>query len=212
MHPAHANSLISIRNELATAFEKKDVATISKIEKILWPLEFEDNEIPCFIISIRPKFAQHLFDHEIASADMFGANIDLAMNQEAIYYRSTRNSGGLQEPGRLLWYVSKADNIPQSGELRSASRLEEISIQPAKDAYRQFRRFGVFSRHDVLKIAKGNPASNVMALRFSGSLPLIHKVIWTDLQVALREHGIKSTLLSPVKIPSKLYFQLRYPK
>lgn len=201
----------SLRHDLDQSVRTSDQVMLCLVERMLWPLEITDLNIPAFIIAIQPSFAQHLFDGEIAASDLFGADVNLALNQEAVYYRSPKNDGGLTAPARLLWYVSQNKRVPQSEQLRACSRLEEISIDPAKEAYRQFRRLGVFDRNRVIEIAGGTPSSMVMALRFSGTLPLESPVSWSSLQNMLKDNNIRSQLQSPVRIPSKLYFQIRYP-
>jgi predicted nucleic acid-binding protein/ribosomal protein S18 acetylase RimI-like enzyme len=179
------------------------------LERLFWPLEIRDLEIPAFIVSIRPNFAQHLFDVGIARGDMFGANIDLALNQEAVYYRSSKNSRGLVAPARLLWYVSEDSRIPGSGHIRAFSKLDEITVGPAKSTYRQFRRLGIFGYKEVLASAGGDENAHVMAMRFSGSRPLAQPFSWGEIQALFRANAINSKLLSPTKIPTELYFQIK---
>jgi predicted nucleic acid-binding protein/GNAT superfamily N-acetyltransferase len=212
IHP-HFHSVFSLlRQDLEQSISSSDQPMLYVVERMLWPLEISDLKIPAFIMAIQPGFAQHLFDADIATSDLFGADVNLALNQEAVYYRSPRNDGGLTAPARLLWYVSQNKRVPQSAQLRASSRLEEVSVEPAKEAYRQFRRLGVFDRARVIEIAGGNPSSMVMALRFSGTLPLENPISWNLLQKMLRDNNIHSQLQSPVQIPLELYFDLRYPK
>lgn len=211
-HPSFHSVFDSLRHDLEQSTRSSDQAMLYLVERMLWPLEISDLKIPAFIMAIQPGFAQHLFDADIATSDLFGADVNLALNQEAVYYRSPRNDGGLTSPARLLWYVSQNKRVPQSAQLRASSRLEEVSVEPAKEAYRQFRRLGVFDRAKVIEIAGGKPSSMVMALRFSGTLPLETPIPWSSLQQMLKDSNIHSQLQSPVQIPPELYFDLRYPK
>lgn len=211
-HPSLNNVFALLQHNLKQAIDTSDQMLLGIVERMLWPLEITDLDIPAYIIPIKPSFAQHLFDVEIARSDLFGADVNLALNQEAVYYRSPKNDGGLATPARLLWYVSQNKRIPQSAHLRASSRLEEISIEPAKDAYKRFRRLGVFDRKKVIEAAGGSPTSRVMALRFSGTLPLDSPMSWDSLQRILKDNDIRSQLQSPIQISSKLYFQMRHPK
>jgi len=190
-------------------FSDHDHTPLVQVEKALWPVELVDLDLPAFIVPIRPMYAQHLFDVGLAKSDLFGANIDLALNIESIYYRSAKNSGGLAAPGRILWYVSGDSRVPGSGHIRASSRLEEVEVGPARQIFRKFRRLGIFGFKEVLQVAGGDAESDVMALRFSDTRALVRPVSWDAMRSTLAAEGINSTLVSPTNIPIQLYFKLK---
>ena len=118
-----ANAINSRLNELAkNAPDLKDGITLivtaladlqknpsptlaTQIERALWPAKIIDSDLPSFIVPIRPEWAEHFFDEELASRRLFGLRHDLHFGREAVYYRAKQTSG-LKFPGRILWYVS----------------------------------------------------------------------------------------------------------
>ncbi len=195
---------------LETAVETGTVANLLAAEQAIWPGTIADLAIPAFILPIKPVWAQHLFDEAIASEQLFGARLDLALNDEAIYYRSSRNNGGLRTPARLLWYVSQDSKMLPTGQIRAISHCTEITIGPAKQLFRQFRRLGTYEWRDVLETAKGNHDNDVMAIRFSKTQKLAHPVSYSALQDRLKSNGVRTQLQSPVEIPSALLIELAY--
>jgi hypothetical protein len=215
---SHASSLVQTEREVLSrvlAFVDETVRDTSlekrlALEHAVWPATLTDVDLPAFIVPIKPLWAQHLFDEEIASGQLFGARPDLALNDEAIYYRSSRNSRGLRAPSRLLWYVSRDVKVLPTGQLRALSHLREVTIGPATETYRRFRRLGIYEWRDVLATAGGDPNSNVMALRFGKTRMLAHPVSHRDLQNRLRAQGVKTQLQSPVEIPPRTLIGLAY--
>jgi hypothetical protein len=180
-----------------------DIQLLSEIERSLYPAKILDAEIPNFIVPIRPEWAENLFDEELAKQNIFGAEKELALKREVVYYRSARNSGGLTAPGRILWYVSEG-KIPghyyQAKSIRACSRLDEIIIDKPKALFHRFRRLGVYTFSDVLKTAKGDPEKEIMAIKFSDTEIFSKPIPFADIQEILEK---TITLQSPYKISSK---------
>jgi predicted nucleic acid-binding protein/GNAT superfamily N-acetyltransferase len=147
---------LDAQSELINAKVLNDIAALSKVEALLSPGLITDSNIPCFIVPIKPYWAQQLFDENLAAQDLFGAKVDLALNREAIYYRSIKNSFGIGAPARIIWYVSQNDKFPGSGGLRAHSRLEEVIVGYPKQLFRQFRRLGIYEWKDVIYTAKSD--------------------------------------------------------
>ena len=122
----------NIKEFLSAPLDKSDINKFWQIESALWPGKLKDVGIPCFIVSIQPQWAQQLFDKGLADQDLFGAQIDLALNLEAVYYRSKINSSGISAPARILWYVSENKAAGKKyhgiGSIKAYSRLEEVII------------------------------------------------------------------------------------
>ncbi|NES25176.1 MAG: N-acetyltransferase, partial [Symploca sp. SIO3E6] len=144
---------------------------MADLEKTLYPAKITDATIPTFVIPIKPWWAQNLFDKELAEATLFGAKEELALRRELVYYRSRKPSGGLEAPGRILWYVSKDNDSENSSyivsAIRACSRIDEIVIGKPKELYKRFRRLGIYEFKNVLQTAKNDLEREIMAIKFS---------------------------------------------
>ncbi len=188
----------SIRSEPVAAWE---------VEHILWPAKILGCDIPSFIVPIRPCWATDLFDSGLALGTLFGADTDLALNPESVYYRSARN-GPSRSFGRLIWYISQDKKDPRTKRIRACSRLSGVVTGPATDVYREFRRLGVYAWKDVLVTAKGDPQGQIMALRFDDTERFAHPLKWDDFQDVLGRHGKRTNVQSPVEIPEAALVEL----
>lgn len=136
------------------------------LERVLWPLKVLDEGLPTFVVPVRPSWAQHLFDAELASLDLFGAKAHLAMSRENVYYRSPTNPATLPTPARILWYVSAESSTPGTKAIRACSRLVEVMVGPPKVVYKAGRRLGIYDWKDVAQLAEKSRNGHVQALRF----------------------------------------------
>jgi GNAT superfamily N-acetyltransferase/predicted nucleic acid-binding protein len=182
---------------------RTDPNTASQIEHVLWPAKLIDASLPCFIVPIRPGFAEHLFDERLASGSLFGADVDLALNTESAYYRAAKPAI-VTCPARVLWYVSQDDRYSGSKAIRACSRLVEVVTDTPKRLYSRFRRLGVYEWAHVRETAGGDLNKSIMAFRFDDS-ELLQPVPWDDFQSILRSHNISTTLQSPVKITTAAF-------
>ncbi|WP_052672451.1 GNAT family N-acetyltransferase [Aliterella atlantica] len=164
----------SFCQQFATALSElttiKDARLTTEIERCLYPAKIIDAEIPCFIIPIQPQWAENLFDEHLARQNIFGANKEIALRREVVYYRSKLNSGELKAPGRILWYVSQNKKVKgyyQVQSIRACSRLDEIIIDTPKNLFRQFKRLGVYEFKNVFETANKDLNNQIMAVRFS---------------------------------------------
>lgn len=191
---------------------KHDKTKLWEIESAIWPMKLTDIDIPCFIIAIQPQWAQHLFDKELSDQDLFGGKLDLALNREGVYYRSTLNSSGISAPSRILWYVSESKETRKKykgvGMIKAHSRLEEVIIDYPKPLFHQFRRLGIYAWNDIIKKAKNDQNTKLMALRFTKTELLHNPQTRSKAQKLLASHGIKTQFLNPCPIPSELFFNL----
>ncbi|NEP14268.1 MAG: GNAT family N-acetyltransferase [Symploca sp. SIO2C1] len=163
---------------------------IADIEKTLYPAKIIDATIPTFIIPIKPWWAQNLFDQELAEATLWGAKEELALKRELVYYRSKQPSGGLEAPGRILWYVSTDPDVKNTssivGAIRACSRLDQIVIGKPKELYKRFRRLGIYEFKNVLKTAKGDFQQEIMAIMFSDTEPFSQPIELIEIQQILK--------------------------
>jgi hypothetical protein len=151
-------------------------------------------------VPIRPEWTRHLVDERLSQEDLFGAKRDLALNREGVYYRSSRGAAKIEAPGRILWYVSRG---PKS--IRACSRLEEIVVGPPKDLYRRYRRLGVYEWDQVYETANNDIENEIMALKFTDTEHFENPVKWSKIQTVLEENGIKTTLMTPERIPPSVF-------
>lgn len=151
-----------------------DVQASVDIERFLFPAKIIDAEIPTFIIPIKPRWAADLFDEKLANEAILGRKPELAFNREAVYYRSVKNSRGLQAPCRILWYVSgtqkegkgKGYRKVELQSVRACSYVDEVVIDKPKDLYQRFQRLGVYKLSDIEQVNQ-DKHGNIMAIRFS---------------------------------------------
>lgn len=201
-------ALNGILATLERVVTKSEVGEFLSVEELLWPVILADFEIPAFLVPIRPGWAHHLFDEEIANGQLFGAKLDLALNDEAIYYRSVLNHGGLAAPGRVIWYVSQDRKLLPVGQIRAISHLREVFSGAAHETYKKFRRLGIYEWKDVLGTAKKKPNGHVMALRFCRTQLVAHPMSHMELQNILRSFEIATQIQSPVQISHPAFLKI----
>lgn len=185
---------------------RTDSIAASQIEHLLWPAKLADAALPCFIVPIRPQFAEHLFDEGLASGGLFGADVDLALNPESAYYRAARPAV-VTCPARVLWYVSESENYPGSKAIRACSRVVELARDTPKRLFSRFRRLGVYEWSHVLATADGKLDKEIMAFRFDDTETL-RPIAWTTFQGILKAHGINNNIQSPVLIPASVFGEI----
>lgn len=177
------------------------------IERALWPAKIAGVGVNCFAVSIRPQWAEQLFDTELAKETLFGANALLAMKLENAYYRAARPAV-LTAPARVLWYVKKDPDYCGSMAIRACSSIDEVIVAKPKDAYRRFQRLGVYRWDDVFEIAEQNLDNDVMAFQFSATELFSRPIHWDSAREVLQRHGHKARIQSPVKITEACFLEL----
>jgi hypothetical protein len=187
---------------ITAALQAGDTHSLWRVEKALWPLKIAAG-VACFVVPIRPQWAMHLFDEEIASGDLFGARSDLVFRGEKVYY-CTPKARLLRVPGRILWYVSRNEKIPGSQCIRAASMIEEVVVDHPKDVFRRFRRLGIYEWRDV----STRYPDNVMAIRFSRTELFSHPISFHDARSCLERSGVRSTFQSITAIPEAAFLEL----
>lgn len=149
---------------IATALTLHEPGAAAAIERQLWPAKVIGCEVPTFIVSIRPEWAQHFFDVELGSQLLLGLRDDLHLGVEGVYYRSSENNN-LSAPARILWYVSKGEG-DGSMSIKACSQLEEVIVGKPKDLFRRFQRLGIYEWRDVFSAAKNDISNDIVAFRF----------------------------------------------
>lgn len=178
----------------------------SQLERYLWPAKIVDASIPTFVVPIQPIWASHLFDEGLANQTLFGAREHLALNRDGVYYRSCGWHGGIEAPGRILWYVSSGSRkYSGASAIRACSILDSVERGKPGTLYRRYRRLGVFSWEKVLDRASGNPEREVMALRFSDTEVFSRPIPFEEAQKLLADSNVSTSFQSPVRIPPSAF-------
>lgn len=177
------------------------------IEKLIWPGKILDANIDNYIISIKPGWARELFDHDLSSSDLFGSSLDLALNVEGAYYRAVKNSGGLSGASRILWYVS-SDAKYKSYGIKACSQLEDVIIAKPKEAYKEFRRFGVYEWENIYNLANDDVEKEVMVLRFKNTEVFKKPISYDAVRDIFKRNETGVQLLSPTKISTDIFNEI----
>lgn len=183
-----------------------DVGAVLDAEHILWPGKFTGCKVPNYVVSIEPRWASDLFDAGLASGSLWGAETELALNPDSVYYRATRPPMRASQ-GRILWYVSQDKKISGSKCIRACSQLRDIVVGGPKELFRRFRRLGVYQWQHVLGTA-GSIEGQLMALQFCDTELFGTTIGWNSAQTILRNHGIRSTFFSPTEIKEDAFLEI----
>ena len=193
---------------IAAAAQAQSTLAMAAIERQLWPAKAITVEVPSFIVSIRPEWAQHFFDTELGSQMLFGLREDLHLGVEGVYYRKARNNN-MSAPGRVLWYVSQGSG-EGSMTLKACSQLEEVIIGKPKDLYRRFQRLGVYQWQDVYATADHDITHDIVALRFR----MTERFKVSVGMKALEELNIRGPFMSPRQISEEQFasiYKMAFP-
>lgn len=186
-----------------------DASMAARAEHLLWPAKIEGANLPTYLVSIRAEFAKELFDEGLARQNLFGADAELALSPENVYYRAAKPSPAMfAAPGRVLWYVSASKRYDRTMAIRACSRILEVVVDKPKTLFKRFRRLGVYSWGDVLRTADGDIEKPIMAIRFDDTELLPNPIPWKDFQPILRGHGVKTQLESPVMVPKEAFDEI----
>lgn len=172
-----------------------------EFERFLFPLKISDLNIPCYVVPIKPKWAQELFDTREADSLLFGVDITRLWNVENVYYRSART---LTErvPARILWYVSADNHYSRNKGVVATSYLDEVVTGLPKDLYRKFKHYGIYEWDDVYKLCGRDVYKPIRAIRFSHTEVFNSIVPYNEL---LKIIGKKNTFQSPVEVSEVVF-------
>ncbi len=190
--------------------ETPSKSTLLEIEKNLWPLKIEDLDLPCFIVPIRPEWAMHLFDVDIASQDLFGGEPALILNAENVYYRKS-SPKVLSAPGRVLWYVSQGKKRYQGSMfIKACSYLDDVEIGKPKQLFSKYKKLGIYKWLDVYNgVANKDLDKDIMAFKFSRTEIFKHPIHLSYLQFIWKSDGKNfNNAVSPLLINNDRFLQL----
>jgi hypothetical protein len=198
-------------NELVLALNSApSQMVLQKIEKNLWPLKIKDLDIPAFIVPIRPEWAMHLFDFNIARQDLFGSEPSLILNAENIYYRSGFQRI-LSAPGRSLWYVSSGSKRYQGiMQIKACSYLDDVEIGKPKQLFSKYKKLGIYTWNDVYNdVAKGDLNKEIMAFKFSKTEVFPYPISLARLQAMWKaDNKSFNNAQGPLAISKERFFEI----
>lgn len=198
-----------LMDNLGKAEKTKCLLSFVDLEKKLYPLKIFGSLIPSYVIPIKPGWAQHLFDETLAEQTLFGANENLLMRIENVFYRSKYSFGEIAVPGRILWYVTSSEKVVGSKMIRACSYIDEVKIGSAKDLYKKYRRYGVYRWNNISEMVNGESSQDIMAIIFSNTellpVPIPLKEYHSTIAI---EEGKSPVLQSPQKIAETTFCSL----
>jgi len=196
----------ALMKAVSDAARSDDVVMQADIERHLWPAKIRRAEIPTFIVPIKPYWAQHLFDETIARQMLWGAQESLVLSNENVYYRAVRNSRGIREPARILWYISSGRPAQSTKKIRACSMLDEVIIGKPQVLFRRFERLGVYDWPNLRALVEGDLDKDIMALKFDHTELFRTPVTLDALRSILQEsEGKRPQLQSPQQITSSSF-------
>ena len=175
-----------------------------ELERRCSPLCLTDFEQSFLIIPIRPGYALNIVDFRRSAGDLYGGDPSRLLRPDNVYYRSARTFKNLKPPARILWYVSN------DGSIAGSSHLDCVEVGPAKDIFRKHQKRGTLDRKAVVRIAKGDPEGEVMALSFSDTHPFPMRISLDEIREIHRELGSGTQFwpFSIRKTPAEIFHEL----
>lgn len=175
------------------------------IEAQYWPAKVLGTGVDTWAIPIRSTWATALFETSFADEQLFRPKRELILSRENVYYSAAIQSGMEGGTGRLLWYVSTKDRHQAGAQtIRACSRLLEVRRGPAKALFNEFRRLGVFEWREILAIAGGDSAKEILVIRFADT-ELFEQPFPGE---QAKDLGIRNNFTSPVKAPETAFAEI----
>ncbi len=132
-----------------------------ELEQSCSPLVIKSTDQNYFLTPIQPNYAMNLFDRETSSENLFGADPNILLRWENVYYKTKTRHKMLVSPAKILWYISNKKII------RAVSTLEEVIIDSAIELYKKYEKFGILKWEDISQMCNQDPTKELMALKFS---------------------------------------------
>jgi putative PIN family toxin of toxin-antitoxin system len=175
------------------------------LEKYFWPLKIESDNIPAFIIPIKPIWAMDLFDYGLGNQTLFGSESNLILKTENVYYRSA-NIKYPTAPSRVLWYVSKNphSSFQDASAIRACSYVDEMIVGFPKELYSKYADSGVYKWKNIFETS-GYKNRKILLFKFSRT-ELFQKPI--PLVEYKKMTGKKNAPIAPIKISNATFLKL----
>ena len=172
-----------------------------ELERICSPVALEDGDSQCLMVPIKAGYAKSLFDTNLASNDLFGADKVVLLRAQNVYFRNKNHHHMIQAPARILWYVSGIGVV-------ATSWLDCVQIGSPKEIFRDNRRLGALAWRDIHEMCKGGEVRDIMALRFSHTFLLRAPVGLDSLRGLYGRHSKKLVIQSPSRVPKALFLDI----
>lgn len=187
--------------------ENYDFQLKYNIERHLSPIKIRDFDIPTYIIPIKAKWAEQLFnDRSNEKLQLFESENKLLLNRENVYYRSA-SKRSLSSPARILWYISENKITKEKGHIKAVSYIDEIFIDDPKKLFKQFEQLGIYKWKDIAKTIDKN--NKIMAFVFSDTELFNKPVDLKFLRILFSNVENKTFMvLSPIKIKTETYLAI----
>jgi len=198
-----------VADKLQRAFGAEDTTLQLEVEKDLWPLKISELNLPTYIVSIKPGYAMHLFDHGIARRDLFGGDARLLLNFENAYYRTARGRRFIT-PARILWYVTYDYRHPKDTmAVRAVSYMNEVHVDKGQPLFGRFQHLGVYKWPDIRATIKEDPERELMAFVFSHCEMFKRPVIKVELERIWQTRMNKKFFVrQPIEISNDLFWEI----
>jgi hypothetical protein len=176
------------------------------LERSRWPIKVTGAEVRTYVLSVRPYWAEQLFDQNLSAQTLFPRSTGLGLSREHVYYRAARPAG-IRAPARLLWYVTGNQPGHRVGHIRAVSYLTDVVIGPPEQLHRRFSQLGTWDLTNV-KDAAGS-SGRAMALRFCDTELLARPLDLDQLRDLYREDGKTfQPPQSPMPVPEDVFIRL----
>lgn len=180
-----------------------------QLEGMISPVCIREAQQAFLLVPVHPGYAINIVDFGTSASELFGGNESTLLRWDNVYYRSAKQHRKLAPPGRILWYVTG-----ENGRIVSVSHLDGVEIGEARELFKKHQKRGTLEWRDVVRIAGGDPAGEVMALTFSNTIPLRREIPLDEARGVFGEHGRGLQLQSPVSLSPSLFqdlFKLGFP-
>jgi hypothetical protein len=170
----------------------------AELERTWWPAKLLDSDLPCYVVSIQPRWSTELFG---VPATLTPRVPQLALSRDHVYYRSP-NPAAVQAPARILWYLSSDNRHPHQPGVIACSHVDAVIVDDPDTLFERFRHLGVWSINEVRAAARQDKAQ---ALRFTNTDTFPRPVPLARLTQLGREHGGSAVPQGPRRIPAQLF-------
>lgn len=173
-------------------------------ERYLSPIKIKDLEIPSYIIPIKPKWAEELFnDKSKEKLPLFEPKYEILLNQENVYYRSSIPRI-LNVPARILWYESENKFKNEKGSIIATSYVDEVFIDQPKKLFKQFEKLGIYEWKHIAQTA--GEKNKLMAFVFSGTELFKNPISLKNIRIHFDSlENKKFMLITPREIKNETY-------
>jgi hypothetical protein len=183
------------------------ISTMHSIEKRVWPAMVTDSDAPCYLVPIKPRWAQALFDSKAGDSKLFAPPADLLLRFENAYYRKGAHKVPLPQ-SRVMWYVSASSREPRAMRICAASLVNEVVTGTANELHKEFKHYGVFNLGD-LKAMQSEASGRLTAFTFSHTQLFPRPIPYAEMSAFFESRAIRTNnLISPLRLQATDWIDL----